>query len=435
MTFIRLVAAAAALLGIVALGLVLDTPRVVESSEWTQYRSAATNNAEVTSGLTEIRTGAIATANEVRSTPVIAAGKMFVGNHDSGELQAFDLVTGALVWQQKAPNWVHSEMIYQDGRIYVGFGNRLEPEWEPGDNRVRGLGESGLLSLDAATGKPLWRYDTEGAVMPTPALVGGSLYAVTGDKHLYELDPDTGEERRVESLPNWVSMSSPAAADGVLYFGGGSTTPSRVYAYDTEAKDFAWRTELPAATAGLDDVPPAVADGLVVTTLMHAVRDDADEIVGETHELLALDAVTGEVVWRHDLGSGPVSSNNRSGAPMIDEGTVFVGSPTTKESYAYDLQSGEQLWHAPTGAVKGAPATNGRSVYFGTVKGAVFALDPRTGEIQGRVELDGVLAPAGPVIVDGTTLVVASQNATVYILPIGGDGGFAGAEDGTAPGS
>lgn len=36
--------------------------------------------------------------------------------------------------------------------------------------------------------------------------------------------------------------------------------------------------------------------------------------------------------------------NNKSGAPTIDDGTVYVGSPITETFYAYDLTTGEQLW-------------------------------------------------------------------------------------------
>lgn len=414
--------AAAALAAVTGLGIPLSPPVDTASSEWNQYRSAATNNANVTSGAATIHTGAIATANEVRATPVIADGTMFVGSHGSGELQAFDLATGELSWQRKAPNWVHSEMIYRDGQIFVGFGNRYDTDAMVGENRVRGTGESGILSFDAGTGEQLWCHDTQGEVMPTPALVNGSLYVVTGDAHLYELDPETGGQRDVKPLQNRVSMSSPAVADDVLYFGGGNSRPSRVYAYDTKAKTFAWRTELPEVTAGIDDVPPAVADGVVVTTAVRARTNEQTGERGETHEILALDTATGRIRWRDDLGTGPAGSNNRSGAPMIHDGTVFVGSPTTGRSYAYDLNSGRQLWHSPTGAVKGAPATDGDSVYFSTVEGTVEVLDPGTGERQRDIELDGKLAPAGPVIVDGTELAVPSQSAHVYIVPTGRDG-------------
>ena len=387
-------------------------PAAGAANEWTQYRYSATNNANVSSGLDEVYTGAVPTANEVRATPVIANGTMFVGNHDSGELQAFDLATGEQLWQARAPNWVHSEMIYRDGRVFVGFGNRY-----PRDELVRGTPPSGVLALDADTGEQLWRYDTKGEVMPTPALVGDSLYAVTGDSHLYELDPATGEERHVEELRNRVSMSSPAAVGDMLYFGGGKPQPYAFYAYDTAADAIAWRTEFDEVDAGLDDVPPAVADGTVVTTANRRVPDGSDGTKRAEHIIVAMDVVSGDIEWQHTLGTGQKPTNNRSGAPMIHNGAVFVGSPTTDEAYAYDLESGEQLWHTRTGAIKGAPAANKGRVYFSTTAGQVYSLDQDTGEKQGSLELTGTLAPAGPVIVDDK-LISASQSAHVYITPL-----------------
>lgn len=410
----RLIRPAASLVTATAIALALSgTPAAAAGEgDWTQYRKDATNNARVMTQQ-DIFTGALPTANEVRATPVVADGSIFVGNHDTGELQAFDLATGDLQWQSKAPNWVHSEMIYSDGQVLVGFGNRFA-----GADGNRGTGESGVLSLDADTGEILWKFDTVGEVMPTPALVNGAVYAVTGDKHLYELDPSTGAELDKVSLGHVVSMSSPAEQSGVLYFGAGSPSPYTFFAYDTAADDFAWKAEFGEFNRGLDDVPPAVSDGIVVTTANTALAPDIFGNPMEEHTIVAMDAATGETLWRDRLGAGPAPTNNRSGAPMIHDGKVFVGSPTTKSSYAYDLHSGQRLWNKPTGSVKAAPAATGNTVFFTTTGGEVLALDANTGDMTGKLTLDGALAPAGPVIVDDAYLVIPSQSAHVYITPI-----------------
>src|SRR5699024_3316539 len=134
-----------------------------------------------------------------------------VGNHDTGELQAYDLKTGNELWQGQAPNWVHSEMVYADGVVVVGLGNRFFSH-----NAIRGTKESGVLGLDAATGEERWRFDTVGEVMPTPAVVDGSVYAVTGDHHIYELDAATGEVFDRTDTGHIVSMSAPAAEGSML---------------------------------------------------------------------------------------------------------------------------------------------------------------------------------------------------------------------------
>src|SRR5699024_430472 len=152
--------------------------------EWNQYRLKDNKNAVFNNGAEPLESQTYQTAEQIRATPVIAGDKMFVGNHNSGDLFAFNVLTGEKLWQNKAPNWVHSEMIYHDGRVFVGFGNRFFQ-----DNGIRGTGESGVMALDAETGEELWTYNTEGEVMPTPVFYKESVYIATGDKHLYKLDP------------------------------------------------------------------------------------------------------------------------------------------------------------------------------------------------------------------------------------------------------
>lgn len=384
-----------------------------DPADWTQYRHNSTNNPRVVSGVNEIFSGTIPTANEVRATPVVADGKVFVGNHDSGELQAFDLTTGQLLWQTPAPNWVHSEMIHADGRVFVGFGNRF---FQNGPEGYRGTGESGVLGLDPDTGEILWRHGTPGEVMPTPVAVGGAVWAVTGDRRLYKLDPGTGEALDVVETGHIASMSSPSERDGVLFFGGGAPAPYTFFAYDTGADGFAWQRQFPEFNRGLDDVPPAVDAGVVVTTANRTLIPGPAGF-REQHSIVAMDTRSGEIIWRDVLGVGPAPTNNRSGAPMIHDGVVYVGSPTTGAAYAYDLHTGERIWRNPIGAIKAAPVAVGDDVYFSTTAGAVYRLDTATGATTGILELDGALAPAGPIVVD-ETLVVPSQSRNVYFVPL-----------------
>lgn len=399
-------AALAALLGGTALPATADT-----ADEWTQYRNGPTNNAVIESDVEDIYTGTLESPDAIRATPVVADGKLFIGNHGAGDMQAFDLSTGEQLWHVEGMNWIHSEMIYSQGRVFVGLGHRFNPP--EGENATD---DSGVLALDAETGEELWWFETELEVMPTPALVGDSLYFVTGDKHLYEADPATGEQRSVTDLAGIVSMSSPAVADGMLYFGTGSPAPYTFYAYDTSTGEVAWTTELDDVITGLDDVSPAVEDGVIVTTANAAGPDDSSGQQIDEHRIYGLDAATGEVLWQDGLGTGPKPSNNRSGAPTIADGRVFVGSPTTNMAYAYDLQTGERLWSFHTGGIKGAPVAKDGTVYFGTQSGWVYAFDIETGKKVGEKYFGGTLAPAGPIIVNDV-LIAGSQDSNVYLTP------------------
>ncbi|RKQ34307.1 PQQ-binding-like beta-propeller repeat protein [Oceanobacillus halophilus] len=375
-------------------------------SEWNQYRMISDKNAVYNNGSEPLNSQVYQTADEVRSTPVVVGNKLFVGNHNSGDLFAFDVVTGEELWRNKAPNWIHSEMIYQDDIVYVGFGNRFFQ-----DNGIRGTGESGLLALDADSGDILWKYNTDGEVMPTPAYYDGAVYIATGDRHLYKLDSKTGDLLHKEELGSTTSMSSPNINDDTLFVGGSGPLPYTFSAYDLLQDDLAWQTEFPKVIAGLDDVPPAVSEDIVVTTALEGERDTPE------HFMYALDKESGDIIWKVSLGIGEMVSNNKSGAPMIYEGKIYVGSPITKTFYAYDLETGDKLWEFENEVMKAPPVAQDGVVYFSNTKGFVYALNSETGEKLGEVELEGKLAPAGPIIINDT-LFVGSQDTNVYAVPL-----------------
>lgn len=374
--------------------------------EWTQYRLHNDKNAVYKSDGESLDYTEYQTADEVRATPVIVNDQLFIGNHDSGDLFAFNVHSGEELWHSKAPNWVHSEMIYQNGTVFVGFGNRFFQE-----NGIRGTGENGILALDAETGETLWKYNTEGEVMPTPAIYDESVYITTGDRHLYKLDLETGELKHKEEIGHTVSMSAPNITEDTLYVGGSAPMPYTFSAYNLEQDEIKWQTEFPEVHSGLDDVPPAVTDNFVVTTALEGDRDNPE------HIMYTMDTESGDVLWTESLGNGEFVNDNKSGAPMIYKDTIYVGSPITKTFYAYDLKTGEEKWHFENEIIKAPPVAQDNTVYFSNVEGIVYAMDAETGEVVGEKELGGTLAPAGPVIINDT-LFIGSQDSKVYAVSL-----------------
>lgn len=377
------------------------------AEEWTQYRFNPEKNAVIDSGHEPLENMKFKTEDEVRATPVVADGKLFIGNHNSGDILAFDLESGDRIWEETAPNWIHSETIYHEGTVYVGYGNRHFQ-----DDGVRGTGENGVMALDAEDGEILWQFETDGEVMPTPAIHDDHLYITTGDRHLYKLTLDEGELAHQHELGSTISMSSPNIHEDTLYVGGSGPMPYTFYAYDLEQDELKWQTEFDEVVMGLDDVPPAVSEGTVVTTALVENEEGESE-----HEIYAMDIESGEILWEDNWGTGQLVQNNKSGAPMIYEGTVYVASPKTKTYYAYDLETGEQLWAYEDEAAKAPPVAKNGIVYFSNVEGQVVGMDAETGEPVKEKVLGGTLAPAGPIIVNDT-LFVGSQDSYVYVVPL-----------------
>lgn len=403
--------------------------------EWAQYRMGPTSNAVYKDpgavGDDPLPRRMYHTPNQLRATPVIVNGRLLIGNHKSGELNAFDLKTGRVLWHNRAPNWVHSEMIEAGGLIYVGYGDR-----EFITKELRGQGPSGVLALDPKDGHIVWKFETIGEVMPTPAYRDGTVYVTTGAGELFALAAKTGKVRwqlplrtdaiaidtgvvKLDSdLLAFVSMSSPHIKGDVLYIGALDT----VFAIGLKTHEIKWKF---SRMASFTDVPVAVAgDGVIVTTgVKEPIQLSASEILKygnkqpNYHFIYALNP-DGSLRWKRLLGPGPHQDNNTSGAPAIADGVVYVGSPYAKAFFAYDVDSGKKLWEFDTGSkIKGPPVIDGGVVYFGDTEGYLYALDASSGKLLRKLKFEGALAPAGPVIVN-RNLYVGSQDGNVYSIPI-----------------
>lgn len=377
--------------------------------EWTQYRLNSQNNPVYNDGNGEELEQEFKTDNEVRATPVVANDQLFVGNHQSGSLNAFDIDTGEQIWKKDAPNWVHSEMIYHDDKVFVGYGNRYFNH-DAGEPYVRGSRDSGIKALNAEGGEELWDFETLGQVMPTPVIYEDHVYAITGDRYLYSIDIESGEQEWNLDIGSYASMSAPNLHDGIMYFGGAD--PYTFFAVDLDSKEILWETDFSDAISGLDDVPPAIYDDKYIYTT--ALVGDSDN---PTHKFYAMDMENGEVLWEEDMGDGDKVKNNRSGAPMVYDDKVFVASPVTEKFYAYDAEDGDLLWEYQNDEIaKAPPVADDGIVYFTDTAGYVFAFDVENGDLEGKKELEGKLAPAGPVIMNDH-LIVGSQSSKVYMLP------------------
>ena len=206
------------------------------------------------------------TQGRVRASPSVAEGMVIVGSFD-GCVYAFDLVTGAERWvhhtlgdsldSQKYGfdrRSIQSSAAVDGGSVYFGSrddhmyaldartgarrwsvphlgpAGREDGSWIVGSPAVNGgrvyVGSSDghdILAFDAATGRTLWRSETQSNILASPLLVGDALIAATiqtsapwGD--LLALDPASGAIRWRLRLDGG-TWSSPAAADGEIYLG------------------------------------------------------------------------------------------------------------------------------------------------------------------------------------------------------------------------
>jgi serine/threonine-protein kinase len=110
----------------------------------------------------------------------------------------------------------------------------------------------------------------------------------------------------------------------------------------------------------------------------------------------------------------------------VVDGVVYVGS-TDRYVYALEAATGEEIWRSPAGSLaETSPAVVGGVVYIASVEGAiindsddgyVYALDAATGEELWHFQM-GEVVFASPVVVDG---VVYIGDWDDYVYAITGD--------------
>jgi len=111
---------------------------------------------------------AFETGNDVRSSPAVVDGTVYVGSMD-GSVYAIDAADGTEQWVFETDNGVFSSPVVVEDTVYVG-------SW---DNRV--------YALSASDGSEQWSFGTGDLVISSPAVAGGTVYAGSYDNHVYAL--------------------------------------------------------------------------------------------------------------------------------------------------------------------------------------------------------------------------------------------------------
>jgi outer membrane protein assembly factor BamB len=277
----------------------------------------------------------------------------------AGTLYALDTQTGALRWQIKvlssteSTSNIASDLTYAispvevGGVVFVACGQRPSaPAVAEGLVFAAADSIKLLRAFDADTGAPLWRYPaTEGAVL-------------TNQSGIFSVDAATGQQRWFAGTNGWV-LGTPSVAEGVVYVASMKATVSAI--------EIATGSTLWAVQVG--DSLPSSGIGFVLSSSPAVV--DGTIYVGRNDGLYALDAATGAERWRADIGRVRTSST------VVDDGMVYVVADGAL--HAVDAQTGMERWQIDLGNGADASAiVAGGLVFVGMVtedgKAALVAL-------------------------------------------------------------
>jgi eukaryotic-like serine/threonine-protein kinase len=278
-----------------------------------------------------------------------------------------------------------------------------------------------LYAVDQETGKEKWNFKSRMPIASSAAVAGGALYFVSSAGSLVSLDIKNGQpkwvfpieyERKFEAknlhgLPSaaqtipdgWdLFTSSPAVANGKVFFGGGD---GNVYAVDAETGTLQWKF----ATKDVVHTSPAVVNNTVY-------------IGSWDSYLYAIDADSGQQKWAFKTGDDDVIHNQVGfqGSPAVVDGTVYVGCRDA-HVYAVDAGTGRKKWDYPTSKswVIGTPAVRDGMVYVGTSDSSRFmALDAKTGRLRFNFKAGAYLFSSAALA--GDLAYVGSHNGKLYAI-------------------
>ena len=265
--------------------------------------------------------------------PSIVGGVVYTDGWD-GKLHALNAITGRKLWTYNSGCLMAGTPAVVGGVVYAGT-------------------YCNFIALDASTGTELWSYPR--SMDGSTAIVDGVVYVVSGnygDSYVSALNASTGAELWSVSTGS-DTISSPAVANGMIFFGDGKG----LHARDTSTGAKRWDY---AAAGDLYGRIPAVANGVVY--------------VGSTNNsFYAVDASTGSKLWSYTTGGGA------GYAPAVADGVVYFGSHD-QNVYALDASTGTKLWSINLGVDEGTiPTVANGVVYIGSDNGNLYALDPNTG--------------------------------------------------------
>jgi outer membrane protein assembly factor BamB len=154
---------------------------------------------------------------------------------------------------------------------------------------------------------------------------------------------------------------------------------------------------------------------------------------GATGLLDCLDAATGKLLWQRDVVAetkAPLPMWGFSSSPLIASGVaiVYAGGPEERGLVAYDANTGEPAWHAPSGPISYSSAqeitVDGQKQVLLLSDTGVIAVDPANGKTLWNYDApaNGIWRVVQPRQFKDGQVLVGSEDLGLRLLNIARDG-------------
>ncbi len=289
-------------------------------------------------------------------TPSVIGGSVYAASAD-GAVARFD--NGSAAWKVSVGQ-----------KLSGGVGS-------DGTRVVVGTAKGEIITLDAATGKELWRAKTSSEVLAAPVVADGLVVARSGDARIFGFEAADGKRRWVyqRSAPTLTLRSNV----GVIV-GGGKTIAGfpggKLVALSNSNGAALWEATvaLPRGATELERVTDITSEPVVSTGLACAVAFQG--------KLACFDLASGNGVWSRDFSSSVgVDADDKNIYLTDDKGIVN----------ALALSTGATVWRQDQLSERGVgrPLSIDKRVAVADAQGYVHLLSKEDGSLVARGSTDG----------------------------------------------
>lgn len=273
-------------------------------------------------------------------------------------------------------------------------------------------GKAFVASYDAYTGKTLWKYNCVSSVRNSMAVSDDIVFAQDVHGCLYAINTDNGTLLWKRNL-EWDAVpplnGGLIASNGVVYAGTGKS----LCAVDAKTGNVIWRNKDWKAR-----------EGCTVT-----LSADEKVLIGGSHwdAMYANDIKTGRLLWKNDK----MGLRHRSSSPVIINGIIYVLS--LNSLFKINAYTGEVITVKNLGYnvdVTSSPLVSGGYIIFGTADRGVVAVDAITMEEKWNFKTSPALIYSSPyskypactvetsAVLSGDIVYFSASDGVIYALQL-----------------
>lgn len=257
------------------------------------------------------------------SSPVLVSGVLYTGS-EAGKVYAVELATGRVKWSFDAEYPIEGAVAVDAGRVCFGAADGI------------------FRCLDIAAGGEAWRFQAKSSITSSPLIKDGRVWFTSSDDRLYALSIDKGEKAWVYTRGTYQTVAprvsgSSAFFEDKLYqlFSDGYLV---ALSADTGKELWAVRVISNFTSAVATRRVPLVHNGKVfiidekntiasfdamtgqnlahydaVAAYDFVIVNDTTLITAGSDSVVAIDMLSGAIVWKKELTHKPISSISASG--------------------------------------------------------------------------------------------------------------------------